>query len=146
MHEPKMNGALIVNGAPVALLTGLNFNINGNMTSEPVVGSNTFPDIFEGRILVDGQMTVMFQDAVVRDMYVDETEVSIVGAFAASNAANADFMSFSFPRIKFKSAGKDDGEKAIVQTMSFDALYNGAGGDTAATQKTSLLIHDSLAA
>jgi hypothetical protein len=141
-----INGALMLAGTPVALLTGLNFTINGNMTSEPVVGSNTYPEIFEGRVLVEGQMTVMFQDAVARDYFINESEVSLVGAFATGSAANADFMSFAFPRLKFKSATKDDGEKAVIQTMAFDALYNSAGGASSASHQTSVMVHDSLAA
>lgn len=141
-----VNGALIIQGAPVALLTGLSFTINGNMTSEPVVGSNTYPDIFEGRVLCEGQATVMFQDAVVRDYFINETEVALVGAFATGSGAAADFMTFAFPRIKFKAADKDDGEKALIQTMSFDALYNVSGSTTTASLPTSLMVHDSLAA
>lgn len=140
-----VNGVLTIAGAPVALLTGLNFSINGNMSSEPVVGSNTYPDIYEGRIIIDGQATLLFQDAVARDYFINETEVGLVGAFATGNADNADFMSFSMPRIKFKSAGKSDGEKSIVQTMAFDALYYGAGGAALASQQTSMQLHDSLA-
>lgn len=140
-----VNGVLTIAGAPVALLTGLNFSINGNMSSEPVVGSNTYPDIYEGRIIIDGQATLLFQDAVARDYFINETEVGLVGAFATGNADNADFMSFSMPRIKFKSAGKSDGEKSIVQTMAFDALYYGAGGAALASQQTSMQVHDSLA-
>lgn len=141
----SVNGALILGGTPVALLTGLKLNINGNMSSEPVVGSNTYPDIFEGRILVDGEMTVLFQDAVARDYFINETEVSLVGAFATGSAANADFMSFTLPRVKFKTAKKDDGEKAIKQTMQFDGLYAAAGGAGTANNQTSLQVHDSLA-
>lgn len=141
-----VNGVLTIAGAPVALLTGLNFSINGNMSSEPVVGSNTYPDIYEGRIIIDGQATLLFQDAVARDYFINETEVGLVGAFATGNADNADFMSFSMPRIKFKSAGKSDGEKSIVQTMAFDALYYGAGGAALASQQTSMQLHDSLVA
>lgn len=141
-----VNGVLVLGGTPVALLTGLNFSINGNMSSEPVVGSNTYPDIFEGRILVDGQASLLFQDAVARDYFINETEVALVGGFATGNGDAADFMAFTFPRIKFKSASKSDGEKSLVQTMAFDALYNSAGGAALAAQQTSLQIHDSLAA
>ena len=49
-----VNGAVAVNGARVALLTGLQINVSGGMTAEPVVGSNTYPDIFEGRVVVSG--------------------------------------------------------------------------------------------
>ena len=140
-----VNGALMIAGTPVAQVTGLKFGINGNMTADAVVGSNTYPDIFEGRIITDGEMTVMFQDAVARDQFINETEVSVVGAFATGPSGLADFISICYPRIKFKSAKKNDGEKAILQTMTFDALYLSTGGSGQANNQTSVQVHDSLA-
>lgn len=142
----SVNGAVILNGTPVALLTGLRFTINGNMSSEAVVGSNNYPDIFEGRMLVDGSMTVMFQDAVARGYFDAETEITIIGAFTTGSAAAADYMSFVLPRVKVSSADKDDGEKAIKQTMNFDGLYYGSGGAALASNTTTLQVFDSLAA
>ena len=49
---------------------------------------------------------------------------------------------FSIPRVKFGSADKDDGEKGIVQTLSFTALYNGSGTNS---DVTTFAIQDSLA-
>jgi hypothetical protein len=43
------------------------------------------------------------------------------------------------PRVKVGGAGKDDGEKGIVQTMPFTALFDtGAGADKGATATDSL--------
>jgi tail tube protein len=142
----SVNGSLVMQSAPVALLTGLQFTLNGNMTAEPVVGSNTYPDIFEGRVLGTGQMSVMFQDATARDYFLNGTEVGLIAAMGNGSAADAEFMSYSMPRIKFSGARKDDGEKAIIQTMPFDILYNSAGGAALANHQTSVQVHDSLAA
>lgn len=140
-----VNGAVSANGAIVALLTGMNFTINGNMSAEPVVGSNVYPEIFEGRVRVNGQMTVFFQDAVFRDYFINETEVDIVVALSSSNAANADFMSFAFPRVKAGGASKNDGERGIVQTIPFTALLPTTGGSGFDREQSTLQIHDSLA-
>ena len=137
-----VNGAVIVNGARVANITGLNFTVNGGMTAEPVVGANSYPDIFEGRVTVSGQVTAFFEDNTYFDIFDDETEVAIACAFTTSNAKDADFVAFVFPRVKFGSADKDDGEKGIVQTLSFTALYNGSG---TTSDVTTFAIQDSLA-
>jgi len=142
-----VNGALYVSGTKVALLTGLDFTIDGGeVPLDPVVGSNVRPDIIHGRLRVSGNMTVYFENATFRDYFVDETEVSIVAAFTASNAAAADVMAFSMPRVKVGGASKDDGEKGLVQTMPFQALILTTGSATAAHLATTISIQDSLAA
>lgn len=138
-----VNGALIVDGAVVALVTGLNININRNMTSEAVVGSNVKPEIYEGRISVEGDFSTLFQDRVFADYFNNETEVSLVCAVTESSAGNANFMTFTLPRIKLGTDTKDDGEKGIVSQNSFTALKGtGANGFEA----TTIMIHDSAAA
>ena len=135
-----VNGALIVNGAPVALVTGANFNINRNMTSEAVVGSNIKPEIYEGRIIVDGDVTTLYQDGTFAGYFDEETEISLVVALTANSLPDSEFMSFTIPRLKLSTDTKDDGEKGIVSSNSFQALKgNGANGFEA----TTLMIQDS---
>jgi len=129
-----VNGALIVNGAPVALVTGANFNINRNMTSEAVVGSNIKPEIYEGRIIVDGDFTTLYQDGTFAGYFDEETEISLVVALTANSLPDSEFMSFTIPRLKLSTDTKDDGEKGIVSSNSFQALKgNGANGFEATT-------------
>ena len=135
-----VNGALIVNGAPVALVTGANFNINRNMTSEAVVGSNIKPEIYEGRIIVDGDFTTLYQDGTFAGYFDNETEISLVVALTTNSLPNSEFMSFTIPRLKLSTDTKDDGEKGIVSSNSFQALKGfGANGFEA----TTLMIQDS---
>ena len=135
-----VNGALIVNGAPVALVTGANFNINRNMTSEAVVGSNIKPEIYEGRIIVDGDFTTLYQDGTFAGYFDNETEISLVVALTANSLPNSEFMTFTIPRLKLSTDTKDDGEKGIVSSNSFQALKGfGANGFEA----TTLMIQDS---
>lgn len=137
-----VNGAVIVNGARVANITGMNFTLNGGMSAEPVVGSNSYPDIFEGRVTVSGQITAFFEDHTYFDLFDAESEVAVACAFTTTSAKDSDFISFVFPRVKFGSADRDDGEKGIVQTLAFTALYNGSG---TTSDVTTFAIQDSLA-
>lgn len=138
------NGVLYLAGAAVALITGMNFSVKGGHTTVGgVVGSNVEPDIFPGTVTVDGQVTVLFQDATIRDYFLNETEVSIVAVFTAANTATADFMSFTFPRVKMGGASKDDGEKGLVMTMPFTALENVNGGTGKDGFATTIMIQDS---
>lgn len=140
-----VNGALYVAGTKIAFVTGGALTINGNMSAEPVVGSNVYPDIFEGRIIVNGQLTAFFEDGTLRDNFINEDEISLILALTANNQAAADFISIVLPRLKLGSANKDDGEKGLVQTLSFEALYNSSGGTGVSSEKTTISIQDSQA-
>ncbi|HNB02484.1 MAG TPA: phage tail tube protein, partial [Nitrosomonas sp.] len=136
------NGLLIVSGAAVGSVTGMNFTANGNMTQEAVVGANSTPDIFAGSVIVSGQMTILLENDTYVQMFEDETEASVTMTLTTNNAANADFVSFTMPRIKVGGNSKDDGQKGIVQTVPFTALLNPGTNNGDAT---TLMIQDSLA-
>ena len=62
-----------------------------------------------------------------------------------SSAAAADFMTFSFPRVKVGGADKSDGQKSLVQTLPFTALYNSTGGSGVKTEQSTFAVQDSAA-
>lgn len=136
------NGLLIVGGASVGNVTGMNFTVNGNMTKEDVVGANSTPDVFAGSVLVSGQMTILLESDTYVQMFEDETEASVTMSLTANSTANSDFVSFTMPRIKVGGNSKDDGQKGIVQTVPFTALLNPGTNNGDAT---TLMIQDSLA-
>ena len=139
-----VNGALYINGTAVGLITGMDFTVNGNVTAPGgVVGSNKDPDLFPGAFDVKGNATVYFQDAIMRDMFVNESEVSIIAAFTTGSTAAADFKVYVFPRVKFDAASKDDGEKGLIATMGWTALENIAGGAAVSSVATTMTIQDS---
>lgn len=137
----SVQGAVIVNGLPAALITSADFTVERATENAVVVGSNAVQDIFTGRIKATGNLSVYFQDAVFRDYFKDETEVSLVFALATSNAANADFISFTLPRVKLGSFAKDDGELGLTASTSFTALLNSIS--TGGLPITTLAIQDS---
>lgn len=139
------NGLLMVSGATVGNVTGISFDINGNMTREDVIGSSSSPDIFAGSVLVSGQITILFEDDTYSQMFEDETEASIAVALTTSNDAAADFVSFVMPRIKVGGNSKDDGQKGIVQTLPFTALFDGTGGAGTDSEQSTIVIQDSQA-
>lgn len=118
------NGLLVVDGAPVALLTSVDFSIERAMENAQVVGSNSIADMLSGRIRCTGNFSAYFTDGTFRDYFANESTISLVVTVASSNAANADFISFTFPKIKVGSADKNDGESGITTTHSFTALLN----------------------
>ena len=140
-----VNGVLRVGGVTLATVTGLSIDISPAYSGEAVVGSNIRPALFPGMVAITGQMTVFFDDAVLRDAFINETEIELLAAFTTGNEANADFISIALPRIKIGGAAKDDVMTGIKATLPFQALLNSAGGTGVKSERTTIQIQDSLA-
>lgn len=136
-----VNGAMIVNGQPVALVTSADFTVERAMENATAVGSNSVAEIFLGRIRCTGNLSVYFQDASFRNYFDDETPVSIVFALTTGSEANADFLTFTMPKVKLGSFSKADAELGLVASTSFQALLN--GDTTAGLPATTIQIQDS---
>lgn len=140
-----VNGVILVGGVAVATLTGLTLNIQSNRSGDPVVGSNTIPTRFPGRILVSGQATAYFENAVLRDAFLAETEIEIIVVLTSDETATSNFIAITMPRCKLGGSSKSDGEGGIVQTIPFQALLPTTGGTGIANEMTTLSVQDSAA-
>ena len=138
-----VNGVIRIGSTDVAIITGLNVTVNGNRSGDPVVGANTVPALFPGRLVIQGSMSAFFQDATLRDVFLNETETSLNLYLTGSNDANAPFMTLNMSRLKFNSATKNDNERGLVQSIQFVSLEDTAGGAAADTLQTALSIQDS---
>lgn len=141
-----VNGLLLVAGSPVAIVTSIDFDINGNVAvADAVVGSLTRPDVFQGTVGATGTFSAYFTDATFRDYFINETEVSIVVALTTDATATADFVVFTMSRVKVGGADVTDGASGLTRTFPFTALKNTAGGSAAANLATTIMVQDSLA-
>lgn len=140
-----VNGLLLVNGAAQTVVTGLQITLSDTFSGDPVVGANTVPNLFAGPVAVTGQFTAYFTDATLRDLFVNETETSLVVALTTDNSATADVLAITIPRIKLGGQQKSDGTGGIVQTFPFQALLNTAGGSGTSSEQTTLVMQDTAA-
>ncbi|HWU79504.1 MAG TPA: phage tail tube protein, partial [Caulobacter sp.] len=141
-----VNGVILVNGAPVANVTGAQVTINGNAAhSDAVVGSNVVDDIQRGRIAVSGSFTAKFDNVTLQTIFDSRSTTSLVLAVTEDATFNADFVVINLPMIKLTGDTPDDGEKAVIRTYPFTAQINGAGGAALATDQTIIAIQDSAA-
>ena len=139
-----LNGALLVDGVSVANITSAVININGNYAVPGgVIGTDVDPDVFPGVLEVTGTVTVLFQDAVMRDKFWNEQVGSIVLVLVDGKTAAPGFTSIVMPKVKFGGADKSDGQQGISLTMPFTALENTAGGAALASLATTISIQDS---
>jgi len=141
-----VNGLLLVAGSPVAIVTSIDFDVNGNISvADAVVGSVSRPDVFQGSVAVTGTFSAYFTDAVFRDYFINETEVSLIIALTTDSTDIADFVVFSMSRIKLGGADVSDGANGLTRSFPFTALKNTSGGAALANLATTFMVQDSLA-
>lgn len=118
-----VNGALIVGGTQVAVVTGLELTMDLSPQSDAVVGANTVPAIFTGRANITGNMTALLENSTFVNNFIDEDEISLMIQMNVDSSANSDFFSIVLPRIKLGSATvQRQGEGGIPVSFSFQAL------------------------
>jgi hypothetical protein len=119
-----VNGAMVVDGQVVGLVTSADFTIERALENATAIGSNSIAEVFTGRIIATGNLSVYFQDANFRNYFDDETPVSIVMALTTNNTATSDFVSFVLPKVKLNGHTVDDGELGLTASVPFQALLN----------------------
>lgn len=127
-----VNGNLLIDGVASAVVTGLDFQITNNLSSNPVIGSNVVPEIFYGRNVITGNVSAYLENESLLNVFLNETEVAIAATLEASGNDPKDFLSFAFNRVKFTGVSKTIGpDGGVVASFPFQALLkNGTGYDT----------------
>jgi hypothetical protein len=138
-----VSGKIAYNGAALGIITGMSLQLTANVQSNPVLGSNTVPEIFMGMMRVNGSFTAMFTDETLETNFITETETTLHAYLTSTQAANSDFISFFVPRVKAMSAQKSDSDMSLIQSFNFSGLYQTAGGAGTALDATSISIMDS---
>ena len=116
------DGLIYEGGSKVGVATSLDFTLARNRSLNPVVGSKSSPDVFEGTARCSGTSTFYFQNAVILNKFIDETETSIYFRLQDPNNS-AHFMSIVFPRIKYNGGNMDPPQEGPVPLeMPFRAL------------------------
>ena len=141
-----VNGVVVFNGTPVAVITDASININRNIANTTVLGSNAIAESIDGKAMVDGSISLYFIDAVAKAAFAAETEVSLIFTLTANNLATSDFVGITLPRCKINSASKSEGDSGITMSCDFKALLATAGGTGTASELSTIVVQDSLAA
>lgn len=141
-----VNGVLRSSAGALANITGFSIDgTNGCSMAGPIVGSNKYADVVNGRHKITGQLTALFDSATLRDYFLNETEIGAYVALTSSSSADAAFIAFSIDRLKLGAADRDDSEGVKTVTLPFQALLNTSGGSGIATEATTLRVQDSAA-
>lgn len=143
-----VTGFLLAGAAPAApsgICTGVSIKGALGVSGEAAVGLAHVAALFPGLMKVNGHFSAFFQDATLRDAFLNENEQSLAIALSTGTAGNSPFVSFVLPRIKTTSADKGEAVgKGIIQTFNFEGLFNVNGGGTSNYGDiTTLMMQDS---
>ncbi|UIS24743.1 major tail structural protein [Stenotrophomonas phage vB_SmaS-AXL_1] len=118
----SFTGTLNEAGVPIAVITEIQLNLENGLEARFVVGSkkSILPSI--GRSNVSGTITAYFENSLLLDKFINETESSIV--FELPDGAGNKYV-FTLPRIKYNGGQPDvEGEGPITLSMPFQALLD----------------------
>lgn len=128
------NGLLVVNGTPSGIVTGFELNLTNNMEVGAAVGSNLTPDVFHGRMVVNGRLTAYFDTTALDDVFDLESEIGVILRVSDDTAVNSNFLQLSLPRIKLAGGSYSTANQSRVQSFDFSALrHEGGSGNEATT-------------
>lgn len=118
----SFTGTLNENGTPIAVITEIQLNLDNGLDPRFVVGSKTTLRPSIGRSNVSGQITAYFENSLLLDKFINETESSIL--FNLPDGAGNN-LKFILPRIKYNGGQPDvQGEGPITLSMPFQALLD----------------------
>lgn len=117
-------GTLNEAGTPIAVITEIQLNLDNGLDPRFVVGSKTTLRPSIGRSNVSGTITAYFENSLLLDKFINETESSIL--FNLPDGAGNN-LKFTLPRIKYNGGQPDvQGEGPITLSMPFQALLDSA--------------------
>ena len=107
----------------------MDFTLTNGLAPTFVVGDDSAPSLEVGNAVIEGSMSVYFEDAAMINRFVNETETSLK-VTVGDNAGTPNTLEFFFPRCKINSADVGvDGPTSRMIALSFVALRD----DTEAT-------------
>ncbi|MDN4590840.1 hypothetical protein DBA29_20375 [Xenophilus aerolatus] len=78
-NEPMVHkeGSISVDGVELGIVTAFSFQIDNGYQAAYAIGSGDAADIAYGQAAVTGSMTVYFQDLVMYNRFINETQVAV---------------------------------------------------------------------
>lgn len=130
-------------GSVATSLLGLNFNMKGNHSSDPQVGSNIAPGVLPGKHTTDGQITTYDESGTLFAAFDAETETSLTIVLFTSSSNTADFVSLTVPRIKLGKPSNTKVGNGLARNFPIKPLENTSGGSGTSSDASTIIMQDS---
>jgi len=128
-NEPfdSFTGAITEGGTAIAIVNSLDFTLNNNLSTTSVLGSAVSPQMQFGMSVLEGTMTVYYQDAALITKFLNETE-SALSIVMDDRVAGKNYT-FLMPRIKINGAAVPVANpESRLLTIPFVALKDSTTG------------------
>jgi len=130
------SGTISDGGSSISIVTSIDFSIQNSLAPTFVVGSDAAQSLEYGRAVVEGTMTVYYEDATLINKFLNETESTIEVSVDDPTGANS--YTFLFPRVKYNGASVPvQNPQSRLITMPFVGLYDATEGTNIKLTRTS---------
>jgi hypothetical protein len=117
------SGVISDGGSGIAIVTSLDFSLTNSFAPTFVIGSDSAAQLEFGRAVVEGTMTIYYEDETIINKFLNETESALEVSVDDPTGTNS--YTFLFPRVKYNGAAVPlSGSTSRLITVPFVALYD----------------------
>jgi len=121
------SGTITDGGSGLAIVTSLDFSLTNSFAPTFVIGSDSAQQLEFGRAIVEGTMTVYYEDETLINKFLNETESSL--SVSVDDPTGASTYTFEFPRVKYNGAAVPVQNPASrLITIPFVSLFDTTEG------------------
>lgn len=123
-HE---GGSISEGGSPVAFITGMTVSITNGMAGNYAFGNTSYRSFSDGKFLVSGEVTALFESAALYNKFRNGTSSSL----AATLVAGAETLAITIPDVRFTGGNFDrDAEGPVLVTLQYTGVYDATSQTT----------------
>ena len=124
----SFTGDIKEGGVSIGTITSMSLTITNGLTPTFVLMNDAVKEVIDGRCMVEGSLSVYFENATLYNKFVNDTESSI--EFTLTDPASSpDGYTFLLPRVKYTGADMPvSDEGPVTVTMPFKALQHATNG------------------
>lgn len=112
-------------GDVIGTVSSIEFSITNSLAPTFAVGSDFAPQLEFGRAVIEGNIVVYYEDAVLINKFLNETESEM--QVSVASPGGTDTYTFFFPRIKYNGASVPlANPQSRFITLPFVSLYDTA--------------------
>lgn len=117
------SGAIEDGGSALSIVTSIDFTLTNSFAPTFVIGSDSAQQLEFGRAVVEGTMTVYYENETLINKFLNETESAIEVSVDDPTGSNS--YTFLFPRVKYNGASVPvQNPQSRLITLPFVALYD----------------------
>jgi hypothetical protein len=121
------SGTIEDGGSGLAIVTSIDFSLTNSFAPTFVIGSDSAQQLEFGRAVVEGTMTVYYEDETLINKFLNETESSL--SVSVDDPTGASTYTFEFPRVKYNGAAVPvQNPTSRLITIPFVSLFDTTEG------------------